>query len=84
MERPMLRISQARSKDLVSVSQYYSFELVSYVRRVLQIIPVTMFALLDQIIQLQTNKIQVKNILLNKYDKYWIFRKCQRAWTRTS
>ena len=58
LERPVLRISQARSKDLVSVSQYYSSELVNYVRRVLQIIPVTMFRLLDQIIKLQTQNIK--------------------------
>ena len=58
MERPVLRISQARSKDLISVSQYYSTELVSYVRNVLQIIPETMFRLLDQIIKLQTQKIK--------------------------
>ena len=38
--------------------QYYSSELVAYVRKVLQIIPETMFRLLDQIIQLQTEKIK--------------------------
>ncbi len=58
MERPILRISQARSKDLVLVSQYYSSELVTYVRKVLQIIPETMFRLLDQIIKLQTDVIK--------------------------
>ena len=58
LEGPVLRISQARSKDLVSVSRYFSNELVAYVRKVLQIIPETMFKLLDKIIDLQTNKIQ--------------------------
>ena len=52
-----MRISQAKSRDLVSVSQYYSTELVSYVRKVLQIIPESLFKVLDQIILLQTDKI---------------------------
>ncbi|XP_071964498.1 WASH complex subunit 5-like [Antedon mediterranea] len=58
LDLPLLRINQAQSPDLVSVSQYYSGELVSYVRKVLQIIPRTMFSLLSQIIQLQTNSIK--------------------------
>ena len=48
LEGPVLRISQAKSQDLVSVSQYYSAELVGFVRRVLQIIPETVFQKLDQ------------------------------------
>lgn len=55
LEIPLLRINQARSQDLVSVSQYYSGELVAYVRKVLHIIPETMFGLLAQIIHLQTS-----------------------------
>ncbi|XP_033124935.1 WASH complex subunit 5-like [Anneissia japonica] len=58
LDLPLLRINQAQSPDLVSVSQYYSGELVAYVRKVLQIIPRTMFSLLSQIIQLQTNSIK--------------------------
>ena len=58
MERPVLRISQARSNDMVSVAQYYSAELVAYVRKVLQIIPESLFKVLDQIIALQTDKIE--------------------------
>ncbi|ELU12274.1 hypothetical protein CAPTEDRAFT_155968 [Capitella teleta] len=57
LELPLLRINQANSRDLVSVSQYYSGVLVAYVRKVLQIIPETMFTLLAKIIFLQTNKI---------------------------
>ena len=58
MERPVLRISQARSNDMVSVAQYYSAELVAYVRKVLQIIPESLFKVLDQIILLQTDRIE--------------------------
>ena len=62
MEAPILRISLAKSRDLVSVSQYYSNELVAYVRKVLQIIPQSLFKVLDQIVILQTNKIKVNEV----------------------
>ncbi|KAF6031772.1 KIAA0196 [Bugula neritina] len=66
LDLPLMRISQAKSPDLISVSQYYSGELVSYVRKVLQIIPETMFSLLDQIIKLQTSKIREVPTRLDK------------------
>lgn len=37
LDLPLLRINQANSPDLLSVSQYYSGELVAYVRKVLQV-----------------------------------------------
>ncbi|XP_008550175.1 WASH complex subunit 5 [Microplitis demolitor] len=55
LEMPLLRVNQARSADLSSVSQYYSRELENYARRVLQIIPETVFGLLAQIVHLETN-----------------------------
>lgn len=58
LDLPLLRINQANSPDLLSVSQYYSGELVAYVRKVLQIIPQTMFGLLAKIITLQTTQIK--------------------------
>lgn len=58
LELPCLRINQAQSADLMSVSQYYSGELVSYVRKVLQIIPQTMFSQLAVIIKLLTSQIR--------------------------
>nr|XP_033788888.1 WASH complex subunit 5 isoform X2 [Geotrypetes seraphini] len=57
LDLPLLRINQANSPDLLSVSQYYSGELVSYVRKVLQIIPESMFTSLAKIIKLQTHNI---------------------------
>jgi len=54
---PLVRINQANSKDLVSVSAFYSDELVAYVRSVLEIIPHTVFDILEQVIFLQTNRI---------------------------
>lgn len=58
LEIPLLRINQAASPDLLSVSEYYSNELVAYVREVLQIIPETVFSLLERIIALQTSVIK--------------------------
>ena len=37
LDLPLMRINQANSPDLVSVSKYYSGELVAYVRKVLQV-----------------------------------------------
>ena len=50
MEAAMVRLGEAGSRDLVSVSQYYSRRLVTYIRKVLQVIPATMFGLLEQVI----------------------------------
>lgn len=55
LEIPLLRINQAHSEDLISVSQYYSSELEIYVRKVLQIIPNMMFEKLARIIEMQTS-----------------------------
>ena len=37
LDLPLMRIGQASSPDIMSVSQYYSGELVAYVRKVLQV-----------------------------------------------
>ena len=41
-----------------SVAEYYSSELVKYIRRVLQTIPETMFGILDDIAALQSTRLQ--------------------------
>mmetsp|Transcript_19340 Transcript_19340/g.68391 ORF Transcript_19340/g.68391 Transcript_19340/m.68391 type:complete len:1156 (-) Transcript_19340:124-3591(-) len=56
LDVPLIRIRQADSPDAPSVSQYYSSELVNFVRRVLEIVPISVFELLDQIIKLQTTE----------------------------
>uniref|UniRef100_A0A6A7FVW9 Strumpellin n=1 Tax=Hirondellea gigas TaxID=1518452 RepID=A0A6A7FVW9_9CRUS len=66
LELPLLRITQARSQDVMSVSSFYSRQLVAYIRRVLQIIPETMFSLLGSIVELQTNHL---NDLPTRLDK---------------
>jgi len=42
--------------EFLAVSQYYSSELIDFVRRVLLIVPEMMFLKLDQIIKIQTNQ----------------------------
>eukprot|EP00727_Mastigamoeba_balamuthi_P013163 m51a1_g847 putative WASH complex (1158) ;mRNA; f:778413-782661 len=63
---PLVRINQANSPDLLSVSAYYSDELVSYVRRVLEVIPRSVFEILHRIIELQTKSIPVLPTKLEK------------------
>jgi len=55
---PCLRINEAKSPDLVSVSQYYSGELVAFVRNVMEVVPKSMFAILKEIIAMQTNQLK--------------------------
>lgn len=66
LDIPVFRITQVNSSDFMSVTQYYSSELVAYVRKVLQIIPKSMFNLLAEIISIQTNK-YIKKIYHIKY-----------------
>ena len=66
LDLPLVRINQAKSSDLISVSEYYSSELVKFVRKVLAIVPRSMFILLNEIIDLQTNQLKP---LLTKVEK---------------
>lgn len=54
LEIPLLRINQAHSEDLMSVSQYFSMELVKYVRKVVGIIPRNIFNLITEYIYKET------------------------------
>lgn len=58
LEIPLLRINQAHSEDLESVSQYFSNELVKYVRQVVEIIPRNIFNLITEYIYNQTHVIK--------------------------
>eukprot|EP01012_Entosiphon_sulcatum_P036838 TRINITY_DN4706_c0_g1_i1.p1 TRINITY_DN4706_c0_g1~~TRINITY_DN4706_c0_g1_i1.p1 ORF type:complete len:1149 (-),score=298.23 TRINITY_DN4706_c0_g1_i1:138-3584(-) len=58
LELPLTRIAQANSPDLPSVSQYYSEVLVAFVRKVLDVIPVSMFQVLQHVIQIQSSKLK--------------------------
>lgn len=59
LEIPLLRINQCGgAEELVSITRYYSNELVKYVRKIVQIIPHSIFNLLKTIIELQTNHLK--------------------------
>ena len=58
LSQPMVRITQAESKDDVSVAEYYSTDLVTYVRGVLEVVPVSVFRILDKITQINTTKLK--------------------------
>jgi WASH complex subunit strumpellin len=49
MNQPLVRIIEANSDDLKSVANFYSSELVRFVKRVLQVIPKKIFTLLEKI-----------------------------------
>jgi hypothetical protein len=49
LELPLVRINQAASADLASVAEYYSSQLVAFVRRVLEVVPANMFLILNDI-----------------------------------
>jgi WASH complex subunit strumpellin len=55
---PLLRINQAGSDDLYSVSEFHSGELVKFVRLVLEIVPRSLFAIMKRIIGLITSHIR--------------------------
>lgn len=59
MEGAMLRLSEAESRELVPVSQYYSTTLVNYIRNVLQVIPDTMFGLLEQLMEVEASMVEL-------------------------
>jgi len=58
IDAPLERISQCESKDLVSVSAYYSEQIVNFVREVLAIVPKTVFDMLNDIVQLEANTLK--------------------------
>lgn len=53
---PMVRLLQAESPDIDSVSKFYSTELINIVKNVLQIIPELVFENLDSIITIFLTK----------------------------
>jgi WASH complex subunit strumpellin len=56
LDVPLVRITAIDSPDAESVAEYYSGELVEFVRRVLEIIPVSVFQLLSGIVDIQIHK----------------------------
>lgn len=48
---PLVRLFEIESEDIESVTNYYSGELVKFVKNILQIIPLSVFNILDKVIQ---------------------------------
>lgn len=68
LDIPLVRITAIESPDAVSVAEYYSGELVEFVRVVLEIIPISVFHILGQIVHLQTKKMTPIPIRLEAKD----------------
>jgi len=56
LDIPLVRINQCNSPDIASVAEYYSSELVEFVRAVLKIIPTSVFEILQKIVTLEEEK----------------------------
>jgi WASH complex subunit strumpellin len=65
---PLVRLFEAESPDISSVTNYYSGELVKFVRNVLQIVPISVFNLHDTIITIFNKGFQELPIKLLKTD----------------
>jgi WASH complex subunit strumpellin len=57
LDVPLVRITFIDSPDAVSVAEYYSSELVEFVRMVLEIIPISVFRVLSNIVKIQTHQL---------------------------
>ncbi|KAH0786381.1 WASH complex subunit 5-like [Histomonas meleagridis] len=72
LDLQLIRIVQAESPDAVSVSEHYSTLIVDFVRTVLEIVPISIFDVLAQIIRIQTDVLKelpnrIERIKLKEY-----------------
>ena len=63
---PLVRLFEIESEDIESVTNYYSGELVVFVRDILQIIPISVFGLLDDVSKIFSSGFQEIPIKLMK------------------
>jgi WASH complex subunit strumpellin len=66
MNQPLVRIIEAGSEDLRSVANYYSGELVKFVKKVLQVIPKEIFRLLEKVSSILTHHVKEFEVKLSK------------------
>jgi len=66
LDSPIQRIIQSNSPDLISVSKYYSGLLIKFVKKVLQIIPISVFDNLQDIIKVLTQKMRKIPLKINR------------------
>eukprot|EP01041_Mallomonas_annulata_P003104 gene3104-6094_t len=57
LDIPLVRITSINSPDAESVAEYYSNLLVEFVRTVLEIVPKSVFLILNEIVDIQTQRI---------------------------
>ena len=65
---PLVRLFEIESEDIESVTNYYSGELVVFVRDILQIIPISVFNLLDEVSKIFSSGFQEIPLKLLKND----------------
>lgn len=58
LDVPLTRINQVDSPDALSVAEFYSSELVNFMRRVLDVIPRSVFTILSEIVTVQTHQLK--------------------------
>lgn len=58
MNQPLIRVIESGSADLKSVAEYYSGELVKFVKKTLQVIPKKIFSLLEEISEILTKNVK--------------------------
>jgi WASH complex subunit strumpellin len=54
LDVPLVRVAESKSPDTLSVAEYYSGELVSFLRTVMEVIPIIIFAILKDVTVLQS------------------------------
>ena len=68
LDVPMVRITAAESSDAESVAQYYSNQLVKFVKDVLEVIPISVFHVLSSIVDIQTRRMTTIPVRLEARD----------------
>eukprot|EP00899_Mesostigma_viride_P018340 jgi/Mesvir1/26507/Mv16165-RA.1 len=68
MEMPLLRLSQCSSPDLYAATEFMSHELASFARATLEVVPVNMFGIVQELIVLQTQHLKELPTRMDKSD----------------
>mmetsp|Transcript_48746 Transcript_48746/g.137173 ORF Transcript_48746/g.137173 Transcript_48746/m.137173 type:complete len:1158 (+) Transcript_48746:260-3733(+) len=69
LDVPLTRINQVDSPDALSVAEFYSGELVDFMRRLLDVIPRSVFMILSQIVEVQTHRLKALPV---KFESHYL------------
>jgi WASH complex subunit strumpellin len=58
LDIPVARVAQAKSPDLPSVAELYSGQLVAFVRRVMEAVPIVVFSLLSRVARIRAEQLK--------------------------